>query len=126
MTSDMSQAETAMLQMIGDRLSSLEQRITQSDQASSTSLAKMHQGLEALGRTCLTIDLRVQAAEKALALASPTLQEVVDTELKVKTAGAIGWGLGKVGVLLIGAVAFLYTFWDRVDAVMRALFHAPK
>jgi len=126
MTSDMSQAEIAMLQMIGDRLSSLEQRITQSDQASSTSRAKMHQELEALGRTCLTIDLRVQAAEKALALASPTLQEVMDTKIKVKTAGAVGWGLWKIGLMLIGAVAFLYTFWDRVDAVMRALFHAPK
>ncbi len=122
----MSQAEIAMMHVIGDRLSSLEQRISQSDQASSTSRAKIHQELESLGRTCLAIDLRVQAAEKALALASPTLQEVVDTKLKVKAGGIVAWGLWKVGVLLIGAVAFLYTFWDRVDAVMRALFHAPK
>lgn len=122
----MSAAELEMLRMIGERLSSLENRLTQSDAASSASRAKMHQELEALGRTCLTIDLRVQATEKAIAAASPTLQEVADTKAKVRAAGVVGWGLWRVGVVLIGAVAFIYSIWDRVEAVFRALFHAPK
>ncbi len=122
----MSAAELEMLRMIGDRLTTLDQRITQSDAASSASRSKMHQELEQLGRTCLTIDIRVQATEKAIAAASPALQEIAETKLKVKAAGAVGWGLWKIGVVLIGTVAFLYTFWDRVDAVARALFHAPK
>jgi hypothetical protein len=124
--SEMSTAEIEMLRMIGDRLKSLDERITLSDAASATSRTRMHQELEALGRTCLTIDLRVQAAEKALALASPTLQEVMDTKLKVKGGGILALGLWKLAVMSIGAVVFLYTFWDRVEAVFRALFHAPK
>jgi hypothetical protein len=126
MTSDMSQTEIAMLQMIGDRLSSLENRLTQSDAASSASRAKMHQELEALGRTCLTIDMRVQATEKAIAGAQPTLQEVADAKLKVAGGGLLVVGLWKLAMISISAAVFLYAFWDRVEAVIRAIFTAPK
>lgn len=126
MSPDMSAAEIEMLRMIGDRLSSLENRLTQSDAASRESRAKMHQELEQLGRTCLTIDLRVKATEKAIAAASPTLQEVADAKIKVRTAGLLGLGLWKIGLGLIGFVAFVYATWDRLEAVLRALFHAPK
>ena len=108
--------ETAILTMILDRLSNIENRMERDKADASDSRRRVHEKLEQHSVVLITIEHRVNAVEKSVDSAAPTLKEYSEYRAKAIGAGTLGRFLWRAGAWLIVAAAGAYSLRHDISA----------
>lgn len=106
------ESNEVQLARMDERLTVMMQELLSAKDSRKDADAKM----EAMGRSLVSIDNRVQSVEQSFAKASPTIDEFITIKHKVVGAGIVGKWVWAAGAFLIGMI---YASREQIIAWIR-------
>lgn len=103
----MSESNEAQLARLDERLKAIMAEL----EKATTSRKDQYERLEAMGRSLLSIDNRVEKVENSLAANAPTIEEFITIKHKVVGAGVMGRWLWLAGGAVI---SFVFTMREAL------------
>lgn len=99
------------IQLIAERLTSIEANQREERTAASNSRGRMYEKMEALEKAQAATLGRVDKLESAITSMSPTVAEIVALKVQAQGAGKVGRALWSIGKWLIAAAAGAASMW---------------